>query len=349
MQPTAKAQPLISLVALVRDEADDLRRLLHWHRELYDEAIVVDTGSADNSVAVAAKMGAQVHQFAWQDDFSAARNHGLQQANGQWVLVLDCDEVISPGDFAAIRKLCSGVQAGWVFEQWNYCREIYDSAWFPLTSESPLAPAAATGFVKASTCRLFPVRNDLFYLGMVHELPDDSLLNAGIPLIKTSVAIHHYGHLVSTDRQEAKKVRYAKLLRKKLQLNPQDVKARYEMAVQLSNEGSSELAQRLLKRTISENPHHPETHRARLLLGRLLIAGGTPTAAVTHMETAVRKWPALREGWIDTARLHLRLGHWQQVADYAEQGGSLFPLDAELQKLAGQANEALADKYQAID
>ncbi len=343
MNSTAKSHPLISLVAIVRDEAADLRRLLAWHRNLYDEAIVVDTGSRDESVTVAANLGATVHHFSWCDDFSAARNFGLQQASGQWILVLDCDEVIDPADFPAVRALCDVPPTGWVFEQRNYCHEVSDAAWFALSGETSLAPEAASGYIAASTCRLFPARRDIRYQGIVHELPDMAIEAAGIPVNKTRFVVHHYGHLLTHERQNIKKVRYARLLRKKLQLNPQDVKVRYEMAVQLADEGCDDLARRLLQRTISEDPHHPETHRARLLLGRLLIANGTLAAAVTHFEAAVQKWPALREGWVDTARLHRRLGHQRRAAEYAEQGRSLFPADADLQKLARQTQKTLAD------
>lgn len=342
-------QPLISLVVLVRDEAVDLRRLLSWHRDLYDEAVVVDTGSNDDSLAVARELGAQVSHFPWCDDFSAARNYGLSQAQGQWALILDCDELIATDDFPALRQLCAAEPAGWVFEQWNYCNHIYDPQWFALPDDSVFAPADATGYMKATTCRLFPVRKGLRYEGVVHELPDPAIVAAGLAIHRAPIAIHHYGHMVDKEKQNTKRRRYANLLRKKLQLDPQDVKARYEMAVQLSIEGNADLAERLLSRTICESPHHPETHRARLLLGRLLIANDRPAAAVSHMEMAVHKWPALREGWIDTARLHQRMGHLDRAAQFAEGGRKLFPADQALQQVARQVTEALADKCRPVD
>ena len=56
--------------------------------------IVVDTGSTDQTIAIAHEYGATVYELTWQNDFAAARNHALQFVQGEWVLVLDADEVL---------------------------------------------------------------------------------------------------------------------------------------------------------------------------------------------------------------------------------------------------------------
>ncbi len=56
------------------------------------EIIVVDTGSTDNTVAVAERLGARVYRYEWQDNFAAARNFALSKATGDWVILLDADE-----------------------------------------------------------------------------------------------------------------------------------------------------------------------------------------------------------------------------------------------------------------
>ncbi len=57
-----------------------------------EEIIVVDTGSTDNTVAVAERLGAKVYHYKWQDDFAAARNFALSKATGDWLILLDADE-----------------------------------------------------------------------------------------------------------------------------------------------------------------------------------------------------------------------------------------------------------------
>lgn len=82
----------ISLCMIVKNEAAHLERCLNSVRGLATEVIVVDTGSTDGTVRLAQELGAQVQSFEWSNDFSAARNAAIAQAQGDWVLVLDADE-----------------------------------------------------------------------------------------------------------------------------------------------------------------------------------------------------------------------------------------------------------------
>lgn len=64
----------LSFCMIVKNEADQLARCLTSVRDVADELIVLDTGSTDDTVAIAQSFGAQVHHFTWNNDFSAARN-----------------------------------------------------------------------------------------------------------------------------------------------------------------------------------------------------------------------------------------------------------------------------------
>ena len=75
-------QPSISLCMIVKDESYFLPRCLEAAADFVDEMIVVDTGSSDDSRDIAKRLGAKVFDFAWCDDFSAARNYSLEQAGG---------------------------------------------------------------------------------------------------------------------------------------------------------------------------------------------------------------------------------------------------------------------------
>lgn len=77
---------------IVRNEARCLARCLDSVRELADEIVIADTGSTDGTVEIAKDFNAKISRFEWVDDFSAARNFSLDQAAGDWILVLDADE-----------------------------------------------------------------------------------------------------------------------------------------------------------------------------------------------------------------------------------------------------------------
>lgn len=94
---TTAGEYRISLAMIVRDEARCIERCLESVRDLVDEMVVVDTGSTDDTVALAEAAGATVHHVTWVDDFSAARNVALGHCTGDWILVLDADEWLVAG------------------------------------------------------------------------------------------------------------------------------------------------------------------------------------------------------------------------------------------------------------
>lgn len=86
----------LSAALIVRDEADHLRRCLASLADVVDEIVVVDTGSTDDSVAVARSFGALVLHRPWDGSFAAPRNLGLDHVTGDWVLYIDADEHMRP-------------------------------------------------------------------------------------------------------------------------------------------------------------------------------------------------------------------------------------------------------------
>jgi glycosyltransferase involved in cell wall biosynthesis len=86
----------ISLCIIVKDEEATLSQCLNSVKDFVDEIVVLDTGSRDRTVEIARQFGAKVHHFTWCNDFSAARNEALKYVTGDWILVLDADEVLVP-------------------------------------------------------------------------------------------------------------------------------------------------------------------------------------------------------------------------------------------------------------
>lgn len=57
------------------------------------EIIITDTGSTDKTVEIAQKLADTVLHFEWCDDFSKARNTGVEIAQGDWFMFIDADEI----------------------------------------------------------------------------------------------------------------------------------------------------------------------------------------------------------------------------------------------------------------
>lgn len=86
----------LSLCAIVKNEEANLAQMLNSVKGVVEEMVVLDTGSSDRTREIAREFGARVYSFEWCDDFAAARNECLKYAQGDWILVLDADEMLVP-------------------------------------------------------------------------------------------------------------------------------------------------------------------------------------------------------------------------------------------------------------
>ena len=89
---------------IVKNEEQFLDQCLAALDGVAHQIVVVDTGSTDRTVQIAKAHGAEVHHFDWCDDFAAARNFALEHARGDWVLVLDADEVLTTEGLNGLRQ-----------------------------------------------------------------------------------------------------------------------------------------------------------------------------------------------------------------------------------------------------
>src|SRR5262245_35170186 len=106
---------------IVRNGAATLRACLDSVAAIADEMIVVDTGSTDESAAIARGYGARVVSIPWPNDFSAARNEYVRLARCAWVLSLDADEILGPVSREAMHhNLAACPRSAFVFEIRNY-------------------------------------------------------------------------------------------------------------------------------------------------------------------------------------------------------------------------------------
>ncbi|TVP66322.1 MAG: tetratricopeptide repeat protein [Nodularia sp. (in: Bacteria)] len=93
---------------IVKNEAATLPKCLNSVQGVVDEIIILDTGSRDRTPHIAQEFGAKVYHFQWCNDFSAARNAALQYVTGDWILVLDADETLSP---SIVPQIMSAIQS----------------------------------------------------------------------------------------------------------------------------------------------------------------------------------------------------------------------------------------------
>jgi tetratricopeptide (TPR) repeat protein len=169
----------LSFCSIVKNETKNLGRCLASVKPYVDELIVVDTGSTDDTVAIAQRHGATVGHFEWCNDFAAARNYVCTLATGDWILTLDADEELVILD------------PDWIVQLHNAATDSIKAFAIALRSNT----ASET---EMQTLRLFQNGPGIQYRERYHEhlTYEGQTLPTNHPLVQSlqGVEIIHYGY-----------------------------------------------------------------------------------------------------------------------------------------------------------
>ena len=193
---------------IVRDEENNIGKCLSSVAGLFDEIVVVDTGSKDRTREIAGEFGARVFDFVWVDDFAAARNAALARATGDYAFWLDADDVIDPPERQKLEKLLASLHTG-------------EEAAYVVKCSCDPGPNGDGGQTVVDHIRLFPLREDVRWTYRVHEQILPALRRVNVPVKWTDVTVRHTGY---TDRalRERKLQRDCKILEDELSDRPND-------------------------------------------------------------------------------------------------------------------------------
>jgi len=283
----------LALVMIARDEAHAIARALASARPHVDRMIVLDTGSLDDTPRIAAAEGAEVHAFAWVDDFSAARNAALAHSDAAWNLVLDADEWIEAGT-AALAELPAGGGDYLGLVRLNN------------RSDTP-GQEAASGWLP----RLLP--RGVHYEGRVHEQP------LGVQRSqRTALVIGHDGYTAAN--LERKAGRNEALLMAELQAAPEDAYLWYQLAREHQVRGRPPQAALCFAEALRLAPvATPWRHG---LVVRAITAFKTAGQLDEALELAgaeIDRWPASPDFYFALGDLYLECAHQapdRAVADF---------------------------------
>src|SRR5580704_12682426 len=249
----------VALSMIVRDAAASLGACLESVRGIVDEIVVADTGSTDETMAIATERHAQVIQVAWTDDFAAARNEALKAVKSDWELVLDADEQLDPSAGSQIRALIGDEStAAYQVIVRNYVLSLEDRIWDraakPNDSEFPFAQNYPA-YVEQENVRLFRNLEEIYFIGRVHESVGSRILETHRKMGDAQFCIHHFGLGADAETRARKNHFYRRLGREKLREWPQSAQAHLELGmVELDRFGNLEEALEMFERACRLNP-----------------------------------------------------------------------------------------------
>ncbi|PIE24793.1 MAG: hypothetical protein CSA62_02895 [Planctomycetota bacterium] len=207
--------PRISLCMITKNEESFLEGCLRQVVEHVDEIVLVDTGSEDRTVEIAESFGAKVLHQKWEEDFSKPRNLSLEHATGDWILVLDADEVLSAESACKIRDLAKNKRA----------------AGYHVLFRSAHEDGATGGLTMVRMFRRLP---NIEYRFVIHEQVVMSLLeeakDRNLAILPSSLEVLHYGYTDEIMDKRDKRRRNVELFEKQLAIDPDDVYCLYKYA-----------------------------------------------------------------------------------------------------------------------
>ncbi len=239
---------------IVKNEEANLNSCLNSVRTLVDEIIVVDTGSTDMTTEIARSHGAVIHAFPWNNDFSSARNESLKYATGEWILVLDADEVLDMYDHVRIKQLIAEKDVdAYRLVQRTYQKECTCADWQSLETETELA-RGNRGYITSHLVRLFRNNKQVCFKGRLHEQVEIDLLSHNKVIVKTDIPIHHYGNILDPDSLRKKQELYLRIGYDKLKDQPLDDNAFCELGIVYLELGKVKEAEEVLRRAYEISP-----------------------------------------------------------------------------------------------
>lgn len=260
----------LSFCAIVKNEELFLPKCLESVKNVVDETIVMDTGSSDRTVEIARDLGAKVFHYQWRNNFSAARNEALKYVSGEWVLVLDADEVLTAQ----------------IVPQMQQAMEDKDTLVINLIRQEVGAIQSPYSLVS----RLFRNHPEVKFTRPYHTIVDDTAarLIAKEPHWKvvdlTPIAILHYGYTPEAIASLDKYNRARKLMEEFFAEHPNDPYVCSKLGGLYLQIGKEKDGIKLLKQGLKSNQANPH------LLFELHYHLGNAHARLQKIEQAIKHY-----------------------------------------------------------
>jgi glycosyltransferase involved in cell wall biosynthesis len=245
-----------------------------------DHVLILDTGSTDDTYALAYGMGIDIHQKVFSPwRFDHARNHALSLLPDDidLCIALDMDEVLQPGWREALEAIPVGTTRP---------RYKYIWSWNPDGTEG-----LVYGGDKIHT------RHGYTWKHPVHEVlkPTDGEIQHWIE----GVQIHHH-----PDNSKSRS-QYLPLLKLAVEEDPRDDRNHFYLARELFFHGDYGLSQYHFSRHLDLSTWNPERAASHRYLAKMV-----PNAADYHLYLAIAEDPARRESWVALAQYYYNEKQW---------------------------------------
>ncbi|MCL2697152.1 MAG: glycosyltransferase family 2 protein [Oscillospiraceae bacterium] len=229
----------LSVGMIVKNEEARLEKCLDALKPLLaavpSELVITDTGSTDKTVEIAGRYTDKIFHFNWVNDFSAARNFGLEKCSGDWFMFLDADEVF--GDLSELIRFFGDKQT----------LAKYNSATYFIRNHAKPDGSEWGDYIGARITRRV---QGLHFINPIHER--FSMFKE--PTMHLKTVAHHWGYVYNSEAEKAAKdKRNIPLLREEINKKPNDPLAYLHLFVYLDSEEKEKLIPKIIEAAKKQN------------------------------------------------------------------------------------------------
>ena len=308
-------QPTLSIALIVKDEERNMERCLGSIQGLWDQLVIVDTGSTDKTKEIAQLLGAEVYDFEWTGNFAEARNYAMSKCVCDWILFLDADEAVYGDSHEIIRDAISS-------EQYDMYKSVMKHHYHDgrmAILDGKVECENGEYYSLAECKRLTRRKPGVHWVGRIHE----AMTETGVRLGRSEFVIHHYGRM-DTEREFTKRMIYLDIAMREHQDKPDDARCLFNYLMQanvahdwgrmldiaeiyikrggrvhaqisamvgeaMHHAGRLEEAVNYLALSLTSDPHEPWTLSR---MAAVLIDRGEIEEARSFLQTAIEESPA---------------------------------------------------------
>lgn len=277
----------LSVAIIAKDEEKVISKCLESVKSIADEIIVVDTGSKDRTKNIALEYTDKVYDYKWKNDFSDARNFSFEKCTKEWILWIDCDDIILPIDQEKIKNL------DFTDKEIIICKYCYSHDEF--------------GVVECVVERERIIKRSL---GLKWQKSIHEYLPLNGKCSREDIEIHHYKKSGSSERNLA----ILKEIIKK-DLDPRNF---YYLGKELADFGKLEEAIENLKIFVKKNGWWEDIFIAYQIISKCYLALKNEEEFFKNIFKSIQIEPRRAEPHYDLAEFYINKNDWKKAIHYFE-------------------------------
>ncbi len=297
-----KPNPLkLSACLIVCDNERTIGPCLESLAPWVDEIVVVDTGSVDLTPEICKEYGARVYNWAWRDDFSAARNESFKYAQGEWIFWMDSDDTLPPECGQRLRDLVKG---------------DIDPQTMGFVGQVHCPNKNSTDVTVVDHVKLIRNRSDLRFEFRIHEQILPAIRRAGGSVEWSDIYVVHSGSDQSVEGRKRKLERDYRLLELDHRERPHHPFVLFNLGMTYADDQKYETAAQYLKECIEvADPNESQVRKAYALLTNALSQCGKHEEAWKYCLQGLEQYPSDKELLFRQAMLHHHFGRLHEAEE----------------------------------